>query len=184
MRATIVDIRNDCEFQHNNVVHRHAIILNFFWRSLRTKGPLLSNHLSLFPSSNATAHRKFLRPCELRFPENKVNVPDVCWPAKRDSNDLWAGLSGAPAGFAVGIKDVLYGRVVGFRGHTNSGDCLNAKPFIAGRSTRVLVVYENRFPHCCSLACRDRRPILNLFLRYVDAANRLRCTRLVRTSSV
>jgi hypothetical protein len=98
------------------------------------------------PSSNARAQRKFLRPCELRFPQNKLNVPDLCWPAKRDSNYLWAGPSGPPADFAIGTEDVLYVCIVGFRGHIDPRDCLNAKPFIAGRSSRVIVVSQNRFP--------------------------------------
>jgi len=65
MRAAVADIRNDCEFQDNNIVQAHPVIFNFFFRSLRTEGPLLPNQLSPFPSGNGTAQRKLLRPSEL-----------------------------------------------------------------------------------------------------------------------
>jgi hypothetical protein len=38
MRAAVADIRNDCEFQDNNIVQAHPVIFNFFFRSLRTEG--------------------------------------------------------------------------------------------------------------------------------------------------
>src|SRR3954469_9267384 len=159
MHAAVADIRNDCEFQDNDIVQGHAVIFNFFCRSLRTECPLLANYLSPFPASNGTAQRTFLCSCELRFSEDNLNVPDVCWPAERNLHDLWAGLSGAPAGFAIWIKNVPYWCVIGFRGYTDPGDCLNAKPFITARSGTVIGVSQNRFPHCCSPpASRDRRP--------------------------
>ena len=119
MYATLADIRNDCEFQDDHIVQGHAVIFKFFCRSLRTECPLLPSYLSPLPSSNATAQRKFLSPCELRFSEKKLDVPDVCWPAKRNLDNLWAGLSGPPADFAIGIKNVFYRRVVGFGRHTD-----------------------------------------------------------------
>jgi len=88
MHDAVADIRNDCEFQDNDIVQGHAVIFNFFCRSVRAKRPLLADDLSPLPSSKGAAERKFLRPCELRFSENKLNAPDVCWPAKGDSNDL------------------------------------------------------------------------------------------------
>src|SRR5947209_1779868 len=108
MHAAVADIRSDCEFQDNDIIQRHAVIFNFFCRSLRTERPLLASHLSPLPSSNSTAQRKFLCPFELGFPERKLNVPDVRWPAKRNSDDLWAGLSGAPAGVRIGMEAVPY----------------------------------------------------------------------------
>ena len=53
-------------------------------------------------------------------------MPDVCWPAKGDSDDLWAGLSGPSADFGIGKKGVFYGCVIGPRGHSDPGDCLDA----------------------------------------------------------
>jgi hypothetical protein len=55
-------------------------------RNIHCCGSLLS------AASGATAQRKFLGSGELRFPENKLNVPDLCWLAKRDLNHLLAGL--------------------------------------------------------------------------------------------
>ena len=75
MHAAVADIRNDCEFQDNDIVQGHAVIFNLFCRSLRTQRLLLARHLSPSSSSNGTGQRKFLRPCELRFPEGKLNVP-------------------------------------------------------------------------------------------------------------
>ncbi|SRR5579884_637943 len=148
MRAAAADIRNDGEFQDNDIVQGHAVILNFSCRSLRTERPLLANQLSPLASSNSTAQRKFLCPCALRFPEDKLNAPDARWPAKRNSDDLWTGLSGPPAGVAIGIEDVLYRCAVRFRGHIDPGDCLYAEPFIAGKSSSIMFVSQNRFPHC------------------------------------
>ena len=108
MYATLADIRNDCEFQDGHIVQGHVVIFKFFCRSLRTECPLLPSYLSPLPSSNATAQCKFLSPCKLRFSEKKLDVPDVCWPAKRNLDNLWAGLSGPPADFAIGIKNVFY----------------------------------------------------------------------------
>ena len=185
MHAAVADIRNDCELQDNGIVQGHAVIFNFFCRSLRSERPLLANHFSPLPSSKGTVERKFLRPCELRFPENKLNTSDVCWPAKRDSDDLWAGLSGAPAGFVIGIKDVLYRCVVGLRGNAEPGDCLDAKPFIAGKSSRVIFVSQNRFSHCLFPRLRVADPpVFNSLLKYVDVENRLGCTVSFGTNSV
>lgn len=160
MHAAVADIRSDCELQDNDIVQGHAVVFNFFCRSLRTERPLLANHFSPLPSSNGTAERKLLRSCELRFPENNLNAPDVCWPAKRDSDDLWAGRSGAPAGFAIGIKHVLYRCVLGLRGDPDPRDCLDPEPFIAGRSSRLIFVSQNRFSHCWfpRLPLADSRP--------------------------
>src|SRR3954453_18870158 len=90
MYAAVADIRNDYEFEDNHIVQGHAVIFKLFRRSLWTERPLLAYDLSPFPSSNGTVQRKFLSPCELRFPESKLNFPDVCWPAKSNSDDLWA----------------------------------------------------------------------------------------------
>src|SRR3954447_21564223 len=131
MYATLADIRNDREFQNGHIVQGHAVIFNFFCRSLRTECPLLPSYLSSLPSSNAAAQRKLLSPCELRFSEKKLDVPDVCWPAKRNLDNLWAGLSGPPADFAIGIKNVFYRRVLGLGRHPDPRDCLDPKPFVA-----------------------------------------------------
>src|SRR4051794_30537614 len=86
MYAAVADIRNDYEFEDNHIGQGHAVIFKLFRRSLWTESPLLAYDLSPFPSSNGTVQRKFLSPCELRFPESKLNLPDVCWPAKSNSD--------------------------------------------------------------------------------------------------
>src|SRR3954463_3163241 len=77
MYAAVADIRNDCEFQDNHIVQGHAVVFKFFCRPLWTERPLLTYYLSPLPSSRGTVQRKFLSPCKLRFPEGKLNVPDV-----------------------------------------------------------------------------------------------------------
>jgi len=64
-------------------------------------------------------------------------------PLNVNSNDLWSGLRGPPAGFAIGIQNVLYGCVGVFRRHIYPGDRPNAKPFIAGGSSGVTVASQN-----------------------------------------
>src|SRR5581483_5778899 len=146
MRVAVADIRNDCEFQDNDIVQGHAVIFNFFCRSLRTEGPLLPNDLSRFPSSNGTPKRELLCSCDLRFPEGDLYTPDSGWAAERNPNDLWTGLCGTPAAFAIGVHDVLYWCVSGFRGHRDFGHLLNAKPATTGRSCSVMFPVQNRFP--------------------------------------
>ena len=58
MYAAVADIRNDCKFQDSHIVQGHAVIFNFFCRSLWTERPLLAYHLFPFPSSNGTAQRE------------------------------------------------------------------------------------------------------------------------------
>jgi hypothetical protein len=129
MRVACVNIRNNCEFQADDLVQTHAVIFNFFGGSLRTEGPLLPNHLSPFPSSNRTMKRKLLCSCDHRFPEYEFYAPDSGWPAERNSNDLWTGRCGAPAGFAIRLQDVLHGRVSSFGGHTDFGNLRDAEKF-------------------------------------------------------
>ena len=164
MRTAFADIGIDCEFQDDDIVQRHAVILNFLCRSPRAECPLLANHLSPFASSNATAERKFLRSGELRFLENKLNACLMFVGTLNVTRMICRPASPArQPGFAIRIEDVLYGCAVRFRGDSDPGDCFNPEPFIAGRSTRVMLVSQNRFPHCCSFG-RGRRPQSSAFL--------------------
>src|SRR5947209_17846231 len=109
-------------------------------------------------------------------------MPDVCWAAKRNWMICGPG-SPAASRLAIGIKNVLYGRVLGLRGDTDAGDCLEAKPFDAGRSSRRTVVSRIVFRIVVFSAARRRPAVPNSLLPFVTPESRLAASLAVRSNA-